>query len=660
MKVKGPDGKIYNFPDGTEREKIIGYFRKNIDPTSLSYSGVSPPSESVERVQEIAAKSPSSLEGFGRGLADPVIGGAQILEKVLPEPISSLIREPLESYGKSQRAYDTQRREAGSSSIDIPRAFGNVLNPINLGIASKVPFKAIPQIGAGASMGLLTPLDQSLSDEEFMKQKLGQGALGGALGGALPAVSKVAKTVASTGGDLISALGTQFGINSGDRLARNRLLEALAKDKTDPVELLAAIKQANDQGFPQSAIDVVGPNVRNLAERTVKRSNKDYVDIVNQHRDRLEELPVRSSEYLKQELVESSPEARSFLENSKAIDEGLKNVENYFSKQWATQSQPLPENIKKQLSALTKKDPDFKEAVKRAREITEGRDDLKINKPENGLAFLYYVKKGMDSYAASGKKAGYNPEVADRIAAKSDMLDSMLRELSPDYSTNMGIADDLLKNRQALELGKSIYKTEVSPELVEESLSTMAPQQREYFLSGVRESALRQAGKNKEPGSFATTTFGTSSSDIRQKMGATYGSNLDPMLERLGIYDTMAETSKAIPGLAHNNPISAILDPEARDFMALAGTVGRIASPLRKAIGPFVGSKVLPAKSAGTVARSVYGPLSELESLMQPVTSPGFIRRASNAITDLPDRSLYAVPGLMPSHSIPYDEEEGY
>ena len=658
MKVKGPDGKEYNFPEGTTREQMIGYFKKNLDPTSVAYSGVSPPEESVERISEITRKAPSSLEGFGRGLVDPIVGGAQLLQRITPEAISEPISRFTGMMGERSKEYQRQREEAGAGGIDVSRMFGNILSPINLAVSAKVPFRALPQAASGAAMGALTPVEEG--EPDFWSKKAGQVALGGTLGGAIPLGIQAVKNVASVTTDAFDSAATALGISKGDRLARKRLEEAIKRDQTTPQELLTKVKLANEQGFPQSVIDVAGPNVKNLGRRTIQRSGEDYAKIVAQHAERQKELPERTSEFLKQELIRSDPNAKSYLENINEIEGTLRGIDENFSKNFATRQQPLPTDIRNKFYDLARKDPDFREAYKRAREITEGRKDLDISKPEHGDALLYYTKKGLDSYADSSKKAGYNPEVANRIREKSNLLDDLLRDFSPEYSAQADFMKELNKNKEALELGKSIYSSKLTPEELDLSLQSLTPQQKEFFHSGVREGSMRQLGKNKETMSFVQDVFGTPSSDVRQKFAHSYDPDeIGSMLERLGIYDTMQQTSREIPGLAVTNPVSAILDPQARDIGFLGSTAAHVMRGLPlvpSALKTYAASRVLPATSAATTARSIYGPLKEFETLMKPVTSLGFVRRAGDIASSAAGRLPYT-SGVMPVDTYMSDEE---
>ena len=589
----------------------------------------------VQQQPQPAVKGPSIAEQLWAGFKDPFYAAGQIIGHGLPagERLNKVIEE-------QEKDYQQRRTAAGETGVDWGRMAGNIVSPPNLATSAVAPFKILPQALAGAGMGLLTPTSKT-GEGEFLEEKAKQAAIGAGVGAAVPAAVKTGKAFITPAVDATDALFTSLGLKSGDRLARKRLLEAIERDQTSPEELLRIVKQANEQGFPQSVIDVAGPNVRNLAERTIKRSGKDYVDIVKHHQERAREIPQRASEYLKQELVESNPDAATYLATKNSLDETLGEMDEYFSKNWATRQGELPPNINSKLAELAKGDPDFKEAYRRAREITAGRDDLDISKPEYGNALLYYTKKGLDSYADSIKKPGYNPEVANRIREKSDLVDRLLREVSGDYSAQMGFIDDLTKQRNALELGREVHKSGTTPEAIEEALKGMSKEERDNFLVGVRESSMRQLGKNQEPSSLTRTAFGSESSDVRSKMGSIYGPDMDTMLERLGIYDTMLGTSRNVPTLAHTNPISAVLDPEARDIGYLGTAAGQILPGipfLSPGLRTLAASRTLPSRSAALTSKAVYGPLNNFESLIGKTGRPG-----------LSQNLRFALPGLMPS-----------
>lgn len=177
------------------------------------------------------AKPLSRTDKFLRGIRDPIDAGAQLLTNVLPQSVvnagnrlNNYIAEktglvaPVKTevtqsdlvtgdtstgvnrmIQQAEREYQLRRAASGESGLDGYRIAGNVLNPANLAIASRLPQAATLAgrvgIGAlgGASSGALTPVMEG----DFATEKLKQIAAGGAVGGALPVLTGAAARVIS-------------------------------------------------------------------------------------------------------------------------------------------------------------------------------------------------------------------------------------------------------------------------------------------------------------------------------------------------------------------------------------------------------------------------------------------------------------------------------
>lgn len=149
-----------------------------------------------------------------RGMMDPISGGAQFLEKSLPQSWSKKINQfnnalvdrgvPLdrmpeggfdEFLRKNEARYQAERAVRGKTGADWGRLAGNVLSPANLALASRVP-QAISLLGrmaafavGGAASGAMMP---ATGTDPFFEEKAKQVALGGAVGAASPLIMGVA------------------------------------------------------------------------------------------------------------------------------------------------------------------------------------------------------------------------------------------------------------------------------------------------------------------------------------------------------------------------------------------------------------------------------------------------------------------------------------
>lgn len=174
-----------------------------------------------------AAAPLSRMEKFGRGLMDPISGGAQLLTNMLPEGLVNagnkannwladktgmVARLPaggVDQQVREQEAdYAARRKAAGESGIDGYRLIGNVLSPANAALATRAPAAAslAGRIGIGMASGAASSALAPVAGGDFWSEKGQQVATGAALGGALPAVTaglgRVVSPNASRNGNL--------------------------------------------------------------------------------------------------------------------------------------------------------------------------------------------------------------------------------------------------------------------------------------------------------------------------------------------------------------------------------------------------------------------------------------------------------------------------
>lgn len=178
-----------------------------IDPSKVQWDAPDP-----GQVQwDDAPKAPpmSKFERFAKGLRDPIEGGAQLLTKALPESVVSagnrlnnwlsdktglVTRLPEggvdQQVREAEAAYQKRRADAGETGIDWARLGGNVVNPANLAIASRIPQAATlaGRVGLGALGGAQSALLQpaTSTEDSLGTEKMKQAAIGAAFGGAVP------------------------------------------------------------------------------------------------------------------------------------------------------------------------------------------------------------------------------------------------------------------------------------------------------------------------------------------------------------------------------------------------------------------------------------------------------------------------------------------
>jgi len=159
-------------------------------------SAPSTPSKTIRFLEDSqTAQAPTS--GFVMGLKDPISGAAQLLEKALPESVSSRINQlnnKLAGYGlvspvdaggvsgmvqKEEQQYQQQRQAGGADGFDWGRLVGNIANPANL---------AVPAGGGllrAAATGAALSATQPVYSNDFWESKGIQASTGAILGPAI-------------------------------------------------------------------------------------------------------------------------------------------------------------------------------------------------------------------------------------------------------------------------------------------------------------------------------------------------------------------------------------------------------------------------------------------------------------------------------------------
>jgi hypothetical protein len=234
-----------------------------------------------------ATKAPTS--GYFMGLRDPFDGAAQLLERALPDGVSTalnkstnwlhdklpsvfaqveespqgvskLVQQINKDYdaGRKQRAQTVEGMVTGQQpdpGYDWGRLTGNVANPINLAL----PGGAVGGIGkvmiAGAKAGAMSGALQPVLDEDpanFWSTKAKQTALGAGSGAlAAPLVNKIAQSVGSLGARAADAIKTRMAPAVTPQTVQQAVADALQSqgmrlEDAPPVILQSVARQAQE------------------------------------------------------------------------------------------------------------------------------------------------------------------------------------------------------------------------------------------------------------------------------------------------------------------------------------------------------------------------------------------------------------------------------
>lgn len=169
--------------------------------------------------EKIAGSAPVR---FAIGAAEPVLGAAQLVANLLPGNAGKAVNEHLTQLNQM---IDKGR---GSNGIDVARLGGNLLSPVNAGLARVMPAGAttgtrvLTGAGAGAVGGAMSPVEDGGNFAEKKAAQIGVGALAG--GVATPILGKLADALAPR----IEALVARF--NPDKTIAMNATASMQADD----------------------------------------------------------------------------------------------------------------------------------------------------------------------------------------------------------------------------------------------------------------------------------------------------------------------------------------------------------------------------------------------------------------------------------------------
>lgn len=164
------------------------------------------------------AKPITRTEKVIQGMRDPIDGGAQLLERMLPQSIVNagnrinniiadktglLARVPEGGVDQMVRERESQyqqgRAAAGESGFDGYRLAGNVASPVNLAAGARLPQLATlgGRVTMGTAMGAASGALTPVYGNDFGAEKLKQIGIGAAGGGVTPMVTKALSRVIS-------------------------------------------------------------------------------------------------------------------------------------------------------------------------------------------------------------------------------------------------------------------------------------------------------------------------------------------------------------------------------------------------------------------------------------------------------------------------------
>ena len=297
--VDVPNMGPVEFPASMSDDDVANVIKTKMMPTQAAAQPQAAPAQDV--TQPPTGRSPqqlsSALSRFGQGLLDPVTAGAQMLTNALPAGVVKAGNE-LNNYladktglvgrlpegglnqqiSEHEAEYQRQRKAAGNEGIDFARMGGNILNPANLAIASRIPQalttggRIAAGLGGGALMGGITT---PVTEGDYAKEKAKQMAVGGAFGAAFPAAGAMVNPKINP--------QVQMLMKEGVTPTPGQILGGTAQiieDKLTSVPFLGdAISYARRQGLNEFNSAALARALKSIGEKTENIGREGIADV---------------------------------------------------------------------------------------------------------------------------------------------------------------------------------------------------------------------------------------------------------------------------------------------------------------------------------------------------------------------------------------------
>lgn len=275
---------------------------------------ITPESPSAPIVSAAGGSAPapmSRMERFGRGLRDPIDGGAQLLTNMLPESVVGVGNKlnnwladktglvatlPAggvnEFQAQNNGEYESRRSAGGEAGFDGYRVIGNIANPVNYIPGAMLPKAATlaGRVAIGAGVGALTSGLAPVNEGEFGSEKLKQIGIGTIGGAAVPAafagLARVVSPVASTNAknQLLKEVGVTPTIGQALGGRWNALEEKLT---SVPIvgDMIGSARTRSMEQFNSAAINRAAGKVGTSIEGTGQSAVREAGDAIGRAYD---------------------------------------------------------------------------------------------------------------------------------------------------------------------------------------------------------------------------------------------------------------------------------------------------------------------------------------------------------------------------------------
>jgi hypothetical protein len=331
-----------------------------------------------------------------------------------------------------------------------------------------------------SAVGMGTGALQGMGDAPTVEAGIPQAGMGGLLGGALGPAALIGL---STGGNVMSALGSKMRQDWAGDVARRRIATAFERDTTTADDVGRRMVQLGQEA---RIVDAAGENTRSALDLNaiLPGMTKELLEQTIRNRqatsfDRLNDSVIYA-------LSGGYGRAKDI---TKALTEQQKNVAGPLYQKAHAQSIVADPDLIAMLDAA-KSLGAFKQAktIATAERTNFTLDQLQQGQPVS-IRDIDYIKRGLDGLIDNATEVGGRPTTMSRAytGLKSDLMDK-IDTLAPDFAAARQAFAGPAELKSAVEKGRKFWREE--PANLSDEMAGMTQSEQEAFRVGAAE-ALR-------------------------------------------------------------------------------------------------------------------------------------------------------------------------
>ena len=362
------------------------------------------------------------------------------------------------------------------------------------------------QVGTGAITGALAGAGSADIGERMAGAKLG-GTVGGIAGAAIPAATKTLGAVGSKAVDVtagipgVQRVGQAIGAATGQSIdyanrAKEKLLEAMARDKTQLSDIDAVLRSATK---PVGIVDVAGENVRSLADVAQK-----YPGVARQEgRIALEERGAGQADRIKSDISTYLGDFTDPFDFTAQVAQRQRQAANPLYKSAYQYGEVTDPEVLKFLEL-----PQFKQGLKEAENLLAAKGEV-VDLSRPTVEALDNMKQGIDALIEKETDAvtGKVTKLGSIYINKKNEFLKALDDAVPDYGkARQAFAGDA-EIIEATRNGQNFFK--LTPAQAQREFASLNPSQQEAYRIGAIDALKNNIDKAKDTADVRKRIFGS-------------------------------------------------------------------------------------------------------------------------------------------------------